>query len=194
MPLLVHGYPVTTVPGTPAPGAGGIATGGTAAGGIAERPLILAIVRQESAFAPEAMSPVGARGLMQLMPGTARETAGKVGLPYDFGRLTSDPAYNVMLGSSYFDRLLDEWGGQAALAVASYNAGSGNVRKWVRANGDPRGGADIVTWIEAIPYSETRNYVQRVLENAVVYEAMRAQRSGGRANRLSYFLGKSGPG
>jgi soluble lytic murein transglycosylase len=152
------------------------------------------ITRQESSFDRAATSPVGARGLMQLMPGTAREQAGKIGLPYDFGRLTSDPAYNVMLGSSYFGRLLDEWGGQAALAVASYNAGAGNVRKWVRANGDPRGGTDIVTWIEAIPYSETRNYVQRVLENAVVYEAIRAQRSGGRANRLSYFLGKSGPG
>ena len=152
------------------------------------------ITRQESSFDRAAVSHAGARGLMQLMPGTARETAGKVGLPYDFGRLTSDPAYNVMLGSSYFSRLLDEWGGHAALAVARYNAGAGNVRKWVRENGDPRGGTDIVTWIEAIPYSETRNYVQRVLENAVVYEAMRAQRSGGRANRLSYYLGKSGPG
>jgi soluble lytic murein transglycosylase len=152
------------------------------------------ITRQESSFDRAAVSHAGARGLMQLMPGTARETAGKVGLPYDFGRLTSDPAYNVMLGSSYFARLLDEWGGHAALAVASYNAGSGNVRRWVRDNGDPRGGADIVTWIEAIPYSETRNYVQRVLENAVVYEAMRAQRSGTRPNRLSFYLGKSGPG
>ncbi|HET9638801.1 MAG TPA: lytic transglycosylase domain-containing protein [Allosphingosinicella sp.] len=152
------------------------------------------ITRQESSFDRAAISPVGARGLMQLMPGTAREQAGKIGLPYDFGRLTSDPAYNIMLGSSYFGRLLDEWGGQAAMAVASYNAGAGNVRKWVRANGDPRGGTDIVTWIEAIPYSETRNYVQRVLENAVVYEAMRAERTGGRANRLSYYLGKSGPG
>jgi peptidoglycan lytic transglycosylase len=152
------------------------------------------ITRQESSFDRAAISHAGARGLMQLMPGTARETAGKVGLPYDFGRLTSDPAYNIMLGSSYFSRLLDEWGGQAALAVASYNAGSGNVRRWVRDNGDPRGGTDIVTWIEAIPYSETRNYVQRVLENAVVYEAIRARRSGGAANRLSYYLGKSGPG
>ncbi|HYD37452.1 MAG TPA: lytic transglycosylase domain-containing protein [Allosphingosinicella sp.] len=152
------------------------------------------ITRQESSFDRAAVSHAGARGLMQLMPGTAREQAGKIGLPYDFGRLTSDPAYNVMLGSSYFARLLDEFGGHAPLAVASYNAGAGNVRRWLRANGDPRGGADIVTWIEAIPYSETRNYVQRVLENAVVYEAMRAQRSGGRANRLSYYLGKSGPG
>ena len=152
------------------------------------------ITRQESSFDRAAVSHAGARGLMQLMPGTAREQAGKIGLPYDFGRLTSDPAYNIMLGSSYFARLLDQFGGHAPLAVASYNAGAGNVRKWLRENGDPRGGTDIVTWIEAIPYSETRNYVQRVLENAVVYEALRAQRSGGRANRLSYYLGKSGPG
>jgi soluble lytic murein transglycosylase len=152
------------------------------------------ITRQESSFDRAAVSHAGARGLMQLMPGTAREQAGKLGMSYDFGRLTSDPAYNVMLGTSYFERLLNQWGGQAALAVASYNAGAGNVNKWVRANGDPRGGTDIVTWIEAIPYSETRNYVQRVLENAVVYDAIRAQRGAGRPNRLSYYLGKSGPG
>ncbi len=152
------------------------------------------ITRQESSFDRAAVSHAGARGLMQLMPGTAREQAGKLGLPYDFGRLTSDPAYNVMLGTSYFERLLRQWGGHAPMAVASYNAGAGNVNKWVRANGDPRGGTDIVTWIEAIPYSETRNYVQRVLENAVVYDAIRAQRGGGPANRLSYYLGKSGPG
>jgi soluble lytic murein transglycosylase len=152
------------------------------------------ITRQESSFDRAAVSHAGARGLMQLMPGTARETAGKVGLPYDFGRLTSDPAYNLLRGSGYFDRLLEEWGGEAALAVASCNAGTGNVRRWIRDNGDPRGGADIVTWIEAIPFTETRNYVQRVLENAVVYEAIRAQRSGGPANRLSFYLGKSGPG
>jgi soluble lytic murein transglycosylase len=152
------------------------------------------ITRQESSFDRAAVSHAGARGLMQLMPGTAREQSGKLGMPYDFGRLTSDPAYNVMLGTSYFERLLRQWGGHAPMAVASYNAGAGNVNKWVRANGDPRGGTDIVTWIEAIPYSETRNYVQRVLENAVVYDAIRAQRGGGPANRLSYYLGKAGPG
>jgi soluble lytic murein transglycosylase len=81
------------------------------------------------------------------------------------------------------------------LAIASYNAGAGNVRKWVRENGDPRGGTDIVRWIEDIPFSETRNYVQRVLENAVVYDAMRAQRNGqASGNRLSFYLGKAGPG
>ena len=153
------------------------------------------ITRQESSFDRAAMSHVGARGLMQLMPATAREQAGKLGLPYDLGRLTSDPAYNVMLGSDYFQRLLDQWGGSAPLAIASYNAGAGNVRKWVRANGDPRSGADVVRWIEDIPFSETRNYVQRVLENAVVYDAMRAQRTGlASGNRLSFYLGKAGPG
>jgi soluble lytic murein transglycosylase len=153
------------------------------------------ITRQESSFDRAAVSHAGARGLMQLMPPTAKEQAGKLGMPYDFGRLTSDPAYNVMLGSAYFGRLLDQWNGSFPLAVASYNAGAGNVRKWVRANGDPRGGTDIVRWIEDIPFSETRNYVQRVLENAVVYDAMRAQRTGQvSGNRLSFYLGKAGPG
>ena len=154
------------------------------------------ITRQESSFDRAATSHVGARGMMQLMPGTAREQAGKLGMSYDLGRLTSDPAYNVMLGSSYFQRLLNQWGGSVPLAIASYNAGSGNVAKWIRLNGDPRAGADIVRWVEDIPFSETRNYVQRVLENAVVYDAIRSERAGGAAagNRLSYYLGKSGPG
>jgi soluble lytic murein transglycosylase len=153
------------------------------------------ITRQESSFDRAAVSHAGARGMMQLMPGTARETAGKVGLPYDFGRLTSDPAYNVMLGSAYFAGLLNQFGGYVPLAVAAYNAGPGNVRKWLRENGDPRAGGDIVRWVEEIPFSETRNYVQRVLENAVVYDAIRAQRGGTTGgNRLSYYLGKSGPG
>jgi soluble lytic murein transglycosylase len=154
------------------------------------------ITRQESSFDRAATSHVGARGMMQLMPGTAREQAGKLGMSYDQSRLTSDPQYNVMLGSAYFQRLLNQWGGSVPLAVASYNAGSGNVAKWIRANGDPRQGADIVRWIEDIPFSETRNYVQRVLENAVVYDAIRAQRAGGASggNRLSFYLGKSGPG
>ena len=147
------------------------------------------ITRQESSFDRAAVSHAGARGLMQLMPGTARETAGRLGIPYDFGRLTSDPAYNIMLGSSYFDTLLRQWGGNVPLAVASYNAGAGNVRRWIRENGDPRsGGVDMVEWIEQIPFFETRNYVQRVIENAVVYDAIRARRGGGSANRPSVYL------
>ena len=155
-----------------------------------------AITRQESSFERTAVSHAGARGMMQLMPGTARETAGKLGMAYDFGRLTSDPSYNMLLGTSYFSVLLDQWGGNAVLAVASYNAGAGNVRKWVRANGDPRmAGVDMIQWIEEIPFFETRNYVQRVLENAVVYDTFNRQRPAGLpSTRLSYYLGKSSPG
>jgi soluble lytic murein transglycosylase len=148
------------------------------------------ITRQESSFDRSAVSHAGARGLMQLMPGTAAEQAGKMGYGYDYNRLTSDPAYNVMLGSAYFQRLLNTWGGNYPLAVASYNAGAGNVRKWINANGDPRRpGADIVAWIEDIPFVETRGYVQRVLENSVIYDRLNP-RPATQPRQLSYFLGK----
>jgi soluble lytic murein transglycosylase len=158
--------------------------------------MVHAISRQESQFDRQIVSHAGARGLMQLMPGTARETAGKMGLSYDFSRLTSDPQYNIMLGSSFFARLLDQYGGNHVLAVAAYNAGPGNVRKWLTANGDPRmPGVDVIDWIEAIPFTETRGYVQRVLENAVVYDAMNPGRARMAAtNRLSSYLGKRTPG
>lgn len=151
------------------------------------------IIRQESSFDRAAVSPVGARGMMQLMPPTARETTGKMGLPYDLNRLTRDPDYNIQLGSHYFARLMDQWSGYAPLAVASYNAGAGNVRKWINENGDPRmPSVDIVRWIEEIPFSETKGYVQRVLENAVVYDAMNPSRARTpERTRLSYYLGKS---
>jgi soluble lytic murein transglycosylase len=153
-----------------------------------------AITRQESSFDRAAVSAANAYGMMQLLPGTARETARKIGVGYEFGRLTTDPAYNMMLGTSYFSVLLDQWGGSMPLAIASYNAGAGNVRKWVAQNGDPRlPGVDMVRWIEDIPFFETRNYVQRVLENAVVYDTF-GQGGGFGANRLSFYLGKSGPG
>lgn len=157
---------------------------------------IHAISRQESQFAQNAVSHAGARGLMQLMPGTANEQAGKLGLSYRPGALTEDAAYNIQLGSGYFERMLDYYGRSWPLAVAAYNAGPGNVNKWLRANGDPRnGGIDWIEWIERIPLSETRNYVQRVLENAVVYEAMNPQYASYRgANPMSYFIGKREPG
>ena len=149
------------------------------------------ITRQESSFDRAAVSGAGALGMMQLMPGTANETARKMGMGYARGRLTSDPSYNMTLGTAYFSTLLDQWGGSVPLAVASYNAGAGNVRKWVAQNGDPRlPGADMVKWIEEIPFSETRNYVQRVLENTVVYDTFAAQ-GGGTSGRLSYYLGRS---
>ena len=153
------------------------------------------ITRQESSFDRSAVSFAGARGMMQLMPGTAREQAGKMGVAYDLGRLTSDPAYNVSLGSAYYRRLLDIWGGNHVLAVASYNAGAGNVRKWVNAYGDPRQpGTDVVRWIERIPFTETRGYVQRVLENSVVYDKLNPQSASASPVHLSTYLGKSRPG
>ena len=155
MPLLVHGYPVTTVPGV---------------GGTVERPLVLAIVRQESAFSIDAQSSVGARGLMQLMPATAAQVAKKLELPYSLPRLSSDGLYNMMLGRSYIESMIDDFGGSYPLAVAAYNAGPGRVRQWVREFGDPRGhDLTMVEWIEMIPFTETRIYVKRVLENLQVY-------------------------
>ena len=152
------------------------------------------ISRQESSFDPYAISHAGARGMMQLMTGTAREQAGKMGIGYDSYRLITDPGYNVMIGSSYFQRMLNIWGGNVPLAVASYNAGSGNVGKWVRQYGDPRGQVDVLKWIEAIPYSETRAYAQRVIENSVVYDSMRTQQPHQTAVHVSRYLGKSQPG
>ena len=151
------------------------------------------ITRQESSFDRSAVSHAGARGMMQLMPGTAREQAGKMGLGYDGYRLTTDPAYNVMLGTAYFQRMMNIWGGSVPLAVASYNAGSGNVGKWVRRYGDPRGRTNIVSWIEQIPYSETKAYVQRVIENSVVYDRMNPHNPP-RTVHVSNYLGKGAPG
>ncbi|WP_174291403.1 lytic transglycosylase domain-containing protein [Sphingomonas bacterium] len=157
--------------------------------------IIHAISRQESQFDRAAVSHAGARGLMQLMPGTAREQSGKIGVAYSQASLTSDPQFSMMLGSSFFARLFNQYGSYP-LAIAAYNAGPGNVNRWLAANGDPRQGADVVDWIEAIPISETRGYVQRVLENAVVYDLMNPQRalSGGRAAPMSWYLGKARPG
>ena len=154
------------------------------------------ISRQESSFDPYAISHAGARGMMQLMSGTAREQAGKMGVGFDSYRLISDPNYNVMLGSAYFNRLLNNWGGSVPLAVAAYNAGSGNVRKWVDRYGDPRGQVDVLKWIEAIPYVETRAYVQRVIENSVVYDSIRSSSAGTQqtAMQVSRYLGKDHPG
>ena len=158
--------------------------------------MIHAITRQESQFDREAISHAGARGLMQLMPGTARETAGKIRLGYQLGALTSDTNYNIQLGSTYIQSMLNYFGGSYPLAVAAYNAGPGNVNKWLRANGDPRTGQiDIVTWIERIPIFETKNYVQRVLENAVMYDHLNPDKAHIRSpNPLSKYLGKNRPG
>ncbi|MFL6727563.1 MAG: lytic transglycosylase domain-containing protein [Sphingomicrobium sp.] len=151
------------------------------------------ISRQESSFDPYALSRAGARGMMQLMVGTAREQAGKMGVGFDSYRLISDPSYNVMIGSAYFNRLLNNWSGSVPLAVAAYNAGSGNVRKWIDRYGDPRSQVDMLKWIEVIPYTETRAYVQRVIENSVVYDSLRSNQGQQTAIHVSRYLGKDRP-
>lgn len=153
-PLMIHGYPTVALP----------------SGGNTESALLFAIVRQESAFESDALSPAGARGLMQLMPTTASFIAGKLQLPLSIPRLTTDGLYNVTLGRGYLEHLIDDFGGSYALAIGAYNAGPGRVRQWLAEYGDPRGGKiDMVDWIETIPIDETRIYVQRVLENLQVY-------------------------
>lgn len=158
--------------------------------------MVHAITRQESQFAQNAISHAGARGLMQLMPGTAREQAGKMGMGYSLDSLISDPNYNIRLGNGYFARMMDYYGGAYPLAVGAYNAGPGNVNKWLRANGDPRNGSiDWVTWIERIPIYETKNYIQKVLENAVVYHEMYPGNHFYKGDTpLSHFLGQRSPG
>jgi len=133
---------------------------------------VYAITRQESRFRVDAISSAGARGLMQLMPGTAKETAKKVGVEYSSTRLTTDGEYNALLGSTYLAAQLDRFDGSLLLAAAAYNAGGGNANKWIKAFGDPRAETvDPVVWVELIPFQETRTYVKRVLGNYVVYQA-----------------------
>jgi len=137
-----------------------------------ETALALALARQESALNPRAVSRSGARGLMQVMPRTAREVSRRLGLRYSRSRLTEDPGYNIALGSAYLSELLQDYGGSHMLALAAYNAGPTRVNRWLQRYGDPRSGAvDPVDWIELVPYPETRNYIQRVLESAVVYRS-----------------------
>jgi soluble lytic murein transglycosylase len=136
-----------------------------------DRAAVYAVARQESKFKVDAISHSGARGLMQLMPGTAREMAKKMGLPYSPDRLISDGSYNALVGSTYLAGVL-QFDGSLALAAAGYNAGAGNAARWVTAFGDPRASnVDPVVWVELIPYEETRRYVQRVLSNYVIYRA-----------------------
>jgi soluble lytic murein transglycosylase len=166
VPLINHGYPLLDMPKT----------------GEAERPLVLAVTRQESAFESDALSRTGARGLMQLMPATASQVAKARQIPYSVERLSTDPHYNLAIGRAYLDDLLDRFSGSYVLAIAAYNAGPARVHQWMDSFGDPRTKAiDVIDWIEAIPFPETRNYVQRVLENLQVYRL----RLGGRPIAMS---------
>jgi soluble lytic murein transglycosylase len=138
--------------------------------GAPELPLVLAVSRQESEFNPQAVSNAGARGLMQLMPSTAKMVAKSMHVTYRPAMLTGDPAYSTLLGGRYLRNLLDNFGGSYVLALAAYNAGDVRVRKWMQDWGDPRRPeVDVIDWIELIPFAETRNYVQRVFEGLQVY-------------------------
>ena len=132
--------------------------------------LVLAVIRQESEFDQRGHSYVGARGLMQLMTYTAKLVAKQANLPYSKSRLKSDPIYNIKLGSYYLASLLEIYEGSYPFALAAYNAGPKRVKYWKKINGDPqKGKINYVDWIELIKFKETRNYVQRVLENVNVY-------------------------
>ena len=134
--------------------------------------LALSIARRESEFNFTVGSPVGALGLMQLMPGTAEEVAGELGLPYSRGRLTSDWPYNARLGAQYLANLTEMFGDSPVLIAAGYNAGPSRPRTWMAERGDPRQDeVDVIDWIELIPFTETRNYVMRVSESIPVYNA-----------------------
>ncbi len=137
-----------------------------------EKSVVYAVARQESAFNPAAVSHAGARGLLQLMPGTAKMVAKAAGVPYSLPRLTSDPGYNATLGAAHLADLVDDFSGSYIMAFAAYNAGKSRVTKWVQQYGDPRDpNVDAIDWIERIPFTETRNYVQRCTENLQVYRA-----------------------
>lgn len=153
-PLLDEGYPLAKLP----------------PGHPAEAPLILAMTRQESAFDHDAVSGAGALGMMQLMPSTAHRIARRLHLPFSRHHLMNDVIYNLTLGRAYLNSLINDFSGSYVLAIAAYNAGPSRVRQWIQELGDPRSPkVNVIDWIERIPLSETRNYVQRVLENLQIY-------------------------
>jgi soluble lytic murein transglycosylase len=137
-----------------------------------EKPIVFAIARQESAFNPAVVSPANAYGLMQVTPDAGKYVSKKYGETFDLGKLKNDPSYNATLGAAELGGLIDDYRGSYIMTFAGYNAGRGSVRKWVERYGDPRDPkVDAIDWVEQIPFSETRNYVQRVMENLQVYRA-----------------------
>ncbi|THD85316.1 lytic transglycosylase domain-containing protein [Aliigemmobacter aestuarii] len=136
------------------------------------RAFALSIARRESEFDPAARSGAGARGLMQVMPATGEMMARKLGMEHDVSRLSSDPAYNAKMGAAYLAQLVEEFGPSVALVASGYNAGPGRPRRWIDEYGDPRRPeVDVIDWVEAIPFTETRTYVMRVVESLVIYRA-----------------------
>ncbi|MFN4100934.1 MAG: transglycosylase SLT domain-containing protein [Pararhodobacter sp.] len=141
--------------------------------------LTLAIARRESEFDHRVTSPADARGLMQVMPATGAHTARRLGLPWDEGRMSTDPTYNAILGAAYLQEMSEQFGGTLSMVSAAYNAGPGRPLSWARQYGDPRDpSVDPVDWVESIPFAETRNYVMRVTESVVIYRAMLAGETG----------------
>jgi soluble lytic murein transglycosylase len=170
LPVEHHAFPVFGVPSY------------EALPGSAEKAMVYAIARQESAFQSKAVSHANARGLMQMLPSTAAATARNFKVPFDAAKLTGDPAFNARLGAAHLGELLVETKGSLIMTFAAYNAGGHRVKEWITAYGDPRRpDVDPIDWVERIPFSETRNYVQRVMENLQVY---RARLSGGRTALL----------
>ncbi len=137
-----------------------------------EKALVFGLSRQESEFNPRAGSQVGAQGLMQLMPGTARIVARQYRMPYSKSKLTADPVYNVKLGAAHLADLVEDFNGSYVLTLVAYNAGPGRSKEWIEAYGDPRGGqVDPIDWVESIPFQETRQYVQKVMQNVHIYRS-----------------------
>ena len=137
-----------------------------------DRCIVYSIARTESGFDQHDRSSANAVGLMQVTPEAGRDTAKRFGVTYDWGRLVSDPAYNTRMGAAEIAALLKEYRGSYIMTFAGYNAGRGRVQQWVAQHGDPRDpGVDAVDWVERIPFAETRNYVQRVMENLQAYRA-----------------------
>ena len=179
MPLEHYAYPVNALPEFQ-PLNEGVESG-----------FIHALVRQESEFNTSARSWVGARGLMQIMPGTARQIARQHKVKYSPVRLTNDPSYNVMLGAAHLRDLMDKYKDAYILTLVAYNAGPGRVREWIKAYGDPRApNVDVIDWVERIPFNETRSYVKRIMASVQIYRALMGE---DRPLRLIQDLSQGGP-
>ena len=160
LPFDLHAYPVNGIPRY------------QSIGPEVEHSVVFAIARQESAFNPGDVSPAQAYGLMQVTPDAGRYVCKRAGIAFDLSRMKTDPAYNVTLGAAELGGLLEDYRGSYVMTFAAYNAGRGSLKKWVDRYGDPRDPkVDAVDWVELIPFAETRNYVQRVMENLQVYRA-----------------------
>jgi soluble lytic murein transglycosylase len=160
LPFDFYAYPVTGIPPF------------KSIGPDVEQSIVYAIARQESAFNPNDVSPAQAYGLMQVTPDAGRYVCKKYGASFDLGRLKTDPVYNAALGTAELGGLIEDYRGSYIMTFAAYNAGRGSVKKWIERYGDPRDPkVDAVDWVELIPFSETRNYVQRIMENLQVYRA-----------------------